>query len=118
MNTRLDLVIGNFKEFIHRIRTLNIDGDVEIEYTPYLYDYIDDDLDFNEEYYSGLCASFQRWLETTALDMVKTREVKSVTIIQNRMVFRHEDHHVQTVAIRLNNEKGCVTTTRETHQLL
>ena len=116
MNTRLDLVIGNFKEFIRKITVLNVDGEIEIEYTPYLYDYIDDDLDFNEEHYSSLCNSFQRWLETTAYDMVKMHEVRKVKITQNRMVFRTEDRHVQTVIYEKCIDKGYISSTRETRE--
>lgn len=116
MNTRLDLVIENFKEYLRNIRVSNIDGEIEIEYTPYLYDYIDDDLDFNEEYYQGLCDSFQRWLESVALDMLKESEAKRIKIIHNRMVFRNEDRHVQTLTLAVNEGEGFIATTKETRQ--
>lgn len=116
MNTRLDLVINNFKEFIRNIRVSNIDDEVEIEYTPLLYDYIDDDLDFNEEYYKGLCNTFQRWLEAAGSDMVKAKEARKVRIIHNRMIFRNKDSHRETVTFERNHDESYIATTRETRE--
>ena len=106
MTNRLDLVIDNFREYIRSIRVSNIDDEIEVEYTLFAYDYIDDDLDFNEEYYAGLCNHFQRWLESTATDVVKQKEVRLVRLIQNRMLFRNTDEHVQTITYQLKSASG------------
>ena len=118
MNTRLDLVIENFKEYLRNLRVACIDGEIEVEYTPYLYDYIDDDLDFNEEYYSGLCTAFQKWLQSTAIDMIKANEASKIKIIRNRMVFRNEDHFEQTLTYSYDELKKYVCVVSETREYL
>lgn len=96
MNTRIETVIESFREYLKAVKYVNDHGCIEVEYTPIAYDYIDDDLDFNEDYYAGMCKSFQTWLETTALDMIRQFEASQIKIIQNRMVFRDTDYHVET----------------------
>ena len=101
MNNRLDLVIESFRDYIRSIKVSTFDGEIEVEYTLLSYDYIDQDLDFDEEYYANMCQSFNRWLETTAADVIKENEAKKLKIVQNRMIFRNTDEHVKTTVIKL-----------------
>lgn len=118
MQSRLDLVIENFKEYMRSIRVSTIGDEIEVEYTLLAYDYIDDDLDFDEEYYQGLCGSFQKWLEATALDMVREYEVRKVTLVRNHMLFRNEDTHAETINIVLAEDGGYISIQRETREIV
>jgi hypothetical protein len=96
MNTRIETVIESFREYLKAVKYVNDNGYIQVEYTPIAYDYIDDDLDFDEDYYASMCKSFQTWLETTALDMIRQSEASQIRIVQNRMIFRDTDYHVET----------------------
>lgn len=113
MHSRLDLVIENFREFLKSIKYDRNGDQLDIEYTPMSYDYIDDDLDFDEEYYTGLCNSFQKWMETVAVDMVRFREAGSVKVTRNRMLFRDKDVHVETVVIKMDDSEQYIRLNRE-----
>jgi hypothetical protein len=110
--TLLDSVIASVREYMRHLRVSVINNDIEVEYTMMSYDYIDADLDFDEEYYSGICSSFKRWLEASARDMVLNNEAQKITLIQNHMVFRDTDVHKETVTIIKCEDH--ISTTRET----
>lgn len=114
MQTRLDTVIDNFREYLRSIKISTLSDKVEVDYTPLAYDYIDKDLDFDEAYYSGLCNSFQKWLETTAIDMIRECECLEVQITRNHMLFRNENIHVETTSLKLiSSEQPYISVTRE-----
>lgn len=113
MPSRLDLVIENFREYLRSIKISNIDNEVDVEYTLLAYDYIDDDLDFDEAYYKDLCISFKKWMEATALDMVKHCEVKKVKIVENTMLFRNEDVHAETTSYLYDDVCGYIRVIKE-----
>lgn len=116
MQSRLDLVIENFKEYMRSIRVSTLNDEIEVEYTLLAYDYIDDDLDFNEDYYQGLCVSFQKWLKATALDMVREREARKVTLVRNIMIFRNTDAHAETFTFSIAGDNSYISVQKETRE--
>jgi len=118
MTSRIDILVDTFREFIKTVKINNSNHELCVEYTPYAYDYIDDDLDFNEEYYSNLCASFQKWLETTIRDMIRMKEIKQGVIIQNRMLFRNADEFVKKVTMCANEDETYISVRYEHNERL
>lgn len=118
MKYLIETAINSFREYLRSIRLSTVGDKLEFEYTVTAYDYIDDDLDFDEEYYSNMCMTFQKWLEATALDMIRSNEIGTVEITQNKMVFSDKDEHVQTVTFSRNSGMQYVSVMREKREKL
>ena len=63
--------------------------EIQIEFTVLNYDLIDDDLDFDEDYYQNLVSHFRKWLFTVSKQVVRDYKV-AIIIVENSLVFRHE----------------------------
>lgn len=72
------------KEFV-----LKIDDTIcYVSYTPLGYDFIDSDLDFDEEYFERMMSNFDRFLESYIKDMFTCDAISQARIRKSRMVFR------------------------------
>jgi hypothetical protein len=90
LNT-LSALRESFQEFIENFSITRFANDTAflIDFTVLSYDFIDDDLDFNEEYYNNLVAHFRKWLHVVCKQLVKDYKL-SIICVENKMIFRTE----------------------------
>ena len=86
----LNSLKSSFDTYLYQFTVTPCMGDTGmfIEYTIWMYDLIDADLDINEEYYANICDHFRRWLFTLMKDIVVENQVQ-IICIENTMVFRN-----------------------------
>lgn len=92
MESNLKTIFENFKEYMETwsITYNSEEKKYKVEYTPLLYDLIDDDLDFDEEYYNRLIENIDRMLEVTIKDMLRDENSEIVEISRNTLLSRSE----------------------------
>ena len=75
-------LLNGFKEYIYEKSIIEShDGEIMIVYTPFSYDLIDADLDFDEAYYSNhLLPNFRKLLDTEIINFLKMSKLTSFNI--------------------------------------
>lgn len=103
---RISILLNNFGEYLHKSKVYRSNGTIYIEYTPLLYDYIDDDLDFDEMYYKNMCIEFGRWLSTVCKEILRDKgaDINIIVVTENRMLFRNKEEHVVTTRYLLQDQ--------------
>lgn len=112
-------VLHGFKEFIHEKSVLEHDGEITITYTPFSYDLVDADLDFDETYYNEhLVPNFEKLLETEAVSQMLNigPAIKRIVIHRGNMVFRN--HIVQDKKVSFERDGTTVRVTRSTYETI
>ena len=57
-----------------------------IEYTQLDYDEIDDDLDYDEEYYTKMMLEFNRWLQLYIQEALTTKKCATIQVVVNATI--------------------------------
>lgn len=83
-------IIEGFSEYLCNIDISENQFVKSIKYTPLLYDYIDDDLDFDEAYYSNhLISNFERMLDFEIMNLFKLDpNLQEFKVEKGKMIFR------------------------------
>ena len=84
-------LFDHFKEYIYdfEMRSNGMDHTLLLRYTPWAYDLIDCDLDFDEMYYGTMMGELDRWLDIYAKEHVTSTGV-TVMVEKSLMLFRSE----------------------------
>ena len=87
----LKTLFHGFQEYIHEKSIMERDGVIEISYTPYSYDLIDADLDFDEAYYTNhLLVNFDKLLASEIMNLFKEHaNIRIVRTKRGKMMFRN-----------------------------
>lgn len=89
----MDVIQGlfeGFNDYIFEKSSMEFGPELAITYTPYSYDLIDADLDFDEIYYSHhLIPNFEKLLDTEIMNYLKTHALHTrIVLRKGKMVFR------------------------------
>jgi hypothetical protein len=95
-NTELDRIMrdihglyDHFHEYIKEYKCKTDDsGILEVQYTPWEYDLLDADLDFDEEYYHGMMSEFDRFLDVYLKEWSCVGCSGEARLIKDRALFR------------------------------
>lgn len=80
----------HFQSYIKDFSLNVVSGQCSVSYTPLAYDFIDSDLDFDEEFYDKMMKNFDKFLESYIRDLIAKRTVAKAVIRKSKMLFRHE----------------------------
>ena len=87
---KLNELYEHFRSYIKEFNLGISSSCCSIQYTPLAYDFIDCDLDFDEEYYERMIVNFDKFVEIYVREMLASNIVTQATIRKNKMIFRHE----------------------------
>lgn len=91
--TNMDNLYELYEHFRSYIKDFSMkieNSTCSISHTPFAYDLIDNDLDFDEEYYDKMMRNFDTCLLVYVRDMLKSNSIKKVNIRKYKMLFRNE----------------------------
>jgi len=108
-------LLNGFKEYIYEKSLVeSADGELLIVYTPYSYDLIDADLDFDEAYYSNhLLPNFVKLLNTEIINYLKQDDsaYHAITVHSGKMVFRSQVVKEKEIKYTLQDSKHVMVKT-------
>ena len=110
----IHLILDNMRDFMHSSSVVSVDEDtLQIIYTWHPYDSIDDDLDFNEDWYDQMKHNYERLLLTECKDAVRNGTYKLVTCQQGaRGVEQHDVDIVMEQSMYMSPNFRLVVDTR------
>lgn len=104
----------HYKDYIHSFE-LTIEGRaLAIKYTPWAYDLIDADLDFDEAYYLNMISGFDRFIHSYAQELIKNADFDQLTVNKKSMIFRNDCIEDYVRSYKIHDGRICITT--QTHE--
>lgn len=88
----ISTLISTFSTYLkaHSIRYDGHKNALDVSFTFWPYDYIDDDLDFDEFEYMKMCTHFKKWVETLLSQAAHDAPHTMVTLRESKMEFRDQ----------------------------